>query len=67
MSVKRTTYVLVIFCLLAAVFVLPRNGSAAPPQYTLTTTVVGSGSVDPAGGTYNKNNVVTITAIPDAG
>ena len=67
MSVRRMAFVFVIVCLLAVVLVAPRPGSAAPPQYTLTTAVVGSGSVNPAGGTYDKNNVVTITASPDAG
>ncbi|RME20059.1 MAG: hypothetical protein D6800_13525, partial [Candidatus Zixiibacteriota bacterium] len=37
------------------------------PQYTLTTTVVGSGSVSPASGTFDENSVVTITATPDPG
>jgi uncharacterized repeat protein (TIGR02543 family) len=41
----------------------------APPQYTLTTNVVGQGSItlDPAGGTYDANTVVTLTANPDSG
>ena len=41
----------------------------APPQYTLTTNVVGSGTVtlDPPGGTYDANTVVTLTAVPDPG
>jgi Zn-dependent metalloprotease len=38
-------------------------------QYTLTTNVVGQGSItlDPAGGTYPEGTVVTLTAVPDAG
>jgi uncharacterized repeat protein (TIGR02543 family) len=38
-------------------------------QYTLTTNVVGNGSIslNPAGGTYCEGTVVTVTATPDAG
>jgi len=41
----------------------------AVPTYTLTTNVVGSGSValNPPGGTYNAGTVVTLTATPDVG
>lgn len=41
----------------------------APPTYTLTTNVVGSGSItlDPPGGTYDENTVVAATAVPAAG
>jgi gingipain R len=41
----------------------------APPQYTLTTNVVGNGSIglNPAGGTYDAGTVVTLTATPDSG
>jgi uncharacterized repeat protein (TIGR02543 family) len=40
-----------------------------PPQYTLTVNTVGSGSValNPPGGVYNENTVVTLTATPAAG
>jgi uncharacterized repeat protein (TIGR02543 family) len=39
------------------------------PQYTLTVTTVGQGSVtlDPPGGVYNEGTVVTLTAVPDSG
>jgi len=42
---------------------------SAPPQYTLTTNVVGNGTVtlNPAGGTYDSGTVVTVTAAPDSG
>lgn len=41
----------------------------AVPQYTLTTNVVGQGSIslNPAGGTYNQGTNVTVTATPAAG
>jgi chitinase len=67
MTTKKVMFCALIACLLAAVFLTPRHSSAAPPTYTLTTAVVGSGAVDPAGGTYNKNTMVTVTAIPDSG
>jgi uncharacterized repeat protein (TIGR02543 family) len=40
-----------------------------PTQHTLTTNVVGQGTVslDPAGGNYDAGTVVTATAIPDSG
>jgi len=40
---------------------------AQVPTYTLSTNVVGSGSVNPSGGTYNEGTVVTITATPATG
>jgi PKD repeat protein len=42
---------------------------SAPPQYTLTTNVVGNGSValNPPGGIYDAGTVVTLTATPDSG
>ena len=48
-------------------FRLTDQVSAALPQYTLTTSVVGSGTVDPVSGTYSKNNIVSVVAIPDPG
>jgi uncharacterized repeat protein (TIGR02543 family) len=40
-----------------------------PNTFTLTTSVVGAGSIslNPAGGTYNSGTVVTVTATPNAG
>jgi uncharacterized repeat protein (TIGR02543 family) len=42
---------------------------SAPPQYTLTTNVVGNGTItlNPPGGVYDAGTVVTLTAIPDSG
>lgn len=39
------------------------------PSYTLTTSVAGQGAVslDPTGGTYLSNSLVSVTAVPDAG
>ena len=41
---------------------------AAPPQYTIATEVQGEGTVllDPVKDTYQKNNIVVVTAVPDA-
>ncbi len=46
-----------------------KSGSSGTPQYTLATQTVGSGSVslNPAGGTYDENTVVELTATADAG
>ncbi len=40
-----------------------------PPQYTLTTNIVGQGSItlDPPGGIYDSGTEVTLTAAPDPG
>lgn len=54
-------------CLLTALLLIPQFSLAAPPSYTLTTAVVGSGSVNPSGGTYNKNATISIAAIPASG
>ena len=43
------------------------NFSLIPVTYNLTTTVVGSGSVSPASGTFDEGTVVSLTATPDAG
>jgi uncharacterized repeat protein (TIGR02543 family) len=40
---------------------------SAGPQYKLTNTIVGSGSVTPATGNYAQNSVQSLTAIPAAG
>jgi uncharacterized repeat protein (TIGR02543 family) len=39
----------------------------APPQYTLTVNISGSGSVNPAGGSYDAGAMVTLTATPASG
>lgn len=39
----------------------------AVPTYTLTTTVVGSGTISPASGTFNSGTVQTLTATPAKG
>jgi uncharacterized repeat protein (TIGR02543 family) len=41
--------------------------SVAPITYTLTTTVVGSGTVSPASGTYNAGTIQSLTATPAIG
>jgi uncharacterized repeat protein (TIGR02543 family) len=49
--------------------VINAGGSVAPTQYTLITNVVGNGSIslNPAGGEYDENTAVTLTAVPQAG
>jgi hypothetical protein len=44
------------------------NGVSEPIQYVLTVNTVGQGTVtlDPPGGVYDENTVVTLTATPDA-
>lgn len=43
-------------------------GSSATTSYTLTTNVVGQGTITPASGTvYNDGDIITITAIPTTG
>jgi hypothetical protein len=44
------------------------NGVSEPIKYVLTVNTVGQGTVtlDPSGGVYDKNTVVTLTATPDA-
>ncbi|VAW10764.1 hypothetical protein MNBD_BACTEROID03-2555 [hydrothermal vent metagenome] len=36
-------------------------------QYTLTTSVMGNGSVSPTGGTFDEGTAVSVTATPDVG
>jgi len=68
-NIKNTIIPLILVSLLAALL-LPTTILAKPPGPVLTTEVQGSecsGSVDPAGGTYKKNNMVPIEAIADTG
>jgi chitinase len=59
----RTTALLAL-----AVFLLSTLALAAPPQYTITRTVspndAGSILFDPDKPTYQKNNIITVTAVP---
>jgi len=41
--------------------------TAIPSQYTLTTNVVGSGTVSPSGGTYDEGTTLVLTATPSSG
>jgi len=41
--------------------------AAAPGRYTLTVTIQGEGSVDPAGGTYDAGTTVELAATPSSG
>lgn len=47
----------------------PSEAVSGPTTYTLSTSVVGEGSItlDPAGGTYDANTVVAATAVPATG
>ena len=44
--------------------VFEENG---PIYYTLSTNVIGSGSISPPGGSYEKDSIVTLTASPSSG
>lgn len=59
---ERST--LIVF-LMALLFLAINNAIGAPTTYTLTVNTIGSGSVDPSGGTYKKGTVVTLTAEAD--
>jgi uncharacterized repeat protein (TIGR02543 family) len=50
-----------------AVIGLEIRPQSSGAQYTLTTNVVGAGSVTPAGGSYSTGAMITLTAMPDAG
>jgi chitinase len=65
MSAKQAVFPWSTIYLLIAAMLAPRSVVAARPTCALTTGVVGSGSVEPASGIYRKNNIITITAIPD--
>jgi hypothetical protein len=67
MLARKGNFFLTVICLMVVMLSAPQIDLAAPPRYTLTTEVVGSGSVIPDGGTYKKGTNVTITAIPDPG
>jgi len=57
-------------CLPKALKLASDNFTTTPPQnYTLTTSVVGNGSItlSPSGGTYASGTVVTVTAVPATG
>lgn len=43
------------------------NFTVIVPQYDLTVSTVGNGSVSPSGGTFDENTVVQLTASPDPG
>jgi len=52
-----------------AALTLSLPATAGPPQYFVTGTVSGSGSIvlDPDKASYQKNNIVIVTAVPDEG
>jgi len=56
-----------ISLLIISVLLTPKTGLAAIQKYTLTTGVVGSGSVNPSGGNYKRNAYLTITALTNSG
>ncbi len=64
---------LALFCILLAVGVMlagcPSPPPPPPPIYSLFTLVSpqGSGSISPSNGTYNSEDVVTLTAVPSSG
>ena len=66
MNIKRTMNLTILLSLLA-LLLLPASIQAKPSPPVLTTEVSGNGSVNPSGGTYKKNNMVSIEAIADDG
>jgi chitinase len=53
----------------AATIILGVPSLAAPPGFSIDTPVIGSGSIvlDPNKPTYNRNNIVNVTAVPESG
>ncbi len=65
---KKFFYILTISALLQVTWLTtPNISTAGAPKHILTTEVIGSGSVDPSGGEYKKNNIVPIQAFPESG
>jgi chitinase len=65
---KRLKILLIPWCLLVVMFLLPANVfSATPTGPQLTTEVIGLGSINPSAGIYKKNNMVKLEAFPDNG
>jgi len=65
---RPATRCLTLLAALSGLFVVALPAAGAP-TYTITTTVVGSGTIalDPQKAGYQKNNIVIVTAAPDAG
>jgi len=55
-----------LFSILTVFFFLS-CGTETTPTYTLTTSVVGEGSITPSGGEYEEGEVVTLTGTPNEG
>jgi formylglycine-generating enzyme required for sulfatase activity len=73
---KSISLIIIALMIIAIIFIAcPRptedSGDSGDDtiEYTLSTSVVGNGSItlDPAGGTYNDGTVVTVEALPDTG
>lgn len=61
----RTFYFFLSFILSAFLFF--SCGTESTPVYKLTTSVVGEGTVTPAGGEYEEGETVTLTGNPSDG
>jgi GH18 family chitinase len=65
---KSLKILLIPWCLLTFIFLLPTNVfPAIPTGPQLTTEVIGAGLINPSGGIFKKNNIVKLEAVPDAG
>lgn len=53
--------------LVLSVFLFHSCGTESTPTYTLTTSVVGEGTISPSGGTYEEGEIVTLTSSPNNG
>ena len=57
-------YFLLLPILVLSVFLIFSCGTESTPTYTLSTSVVGEGSITPSGGTYEEGETVTLTSTP---
>jgi len=65
---RNIKFILLLVTLITLIsYLKPKISSTAIPTHNLTTEVLGSGSIEPAGGSYKKNSIVPIQALPYSG
>ncbi|MEX1014348.1 MAG: hypothetical protein WDZ80_04275 [Candidatus Paceibacterota bacterium] len=57
-------YFILCFTLLFSLVLIYSCGTESTPVYTLTTSVIGEGSITPSGGEYEEGETVTLTSTP---